>query len=812
MYFITKYTMLCCVWFTLYAMPVAQAHSLRGRVTDERAAYVTGAVVSIPDLRAGTTTDTNGFYMLTDLPRGRYLVEVRLLGYATATAYVDVNGEAEYNFQLNTSIIEKNEIIVTGASQATEERRSVAPVQSIRAKELKENASSNIIDALAKQPGISQLSTGPAISKPIIRGLGYNRIITMNDGIRQEGQQWGDEHGIEIDDYNVSRIEILKGPASLAYGSDALAGVINIISDEPTPEGTVNGNVTANYQTNNGLAALHARSGGNIKGYNWHVYGTAKTAHDYRNAYDGFVQNSRFSNVDYGASMGISRKWGYSRLAFTSFGQVLGIVDGERDSVSGAFLKPIDNNGEEELTAATRDDGLSYQRQIPSQRIGHKKLAWNNGLYLNNGARVGLTLGYQQNSRKEFEDVLDPGSAALHLLLHTYTYDARYLFASINGWQVTAGTNGFWQQNRNEGAEFLVPDYRLADAGLYTIAKKDWKAWSVSGGLRFNYRTVTSEVLYLDSADNRVQELQPGGFEQFTAFNRKFSNLAGSIGASYAISRQATLKFNLATGFRAPNIAELSANGVHEGAIRYEYGNTALQPEQSVQADMGVIWNSDHILVNAAVFYNYISNYIYIRNLLSSAGGDSIPGDHNEDAYPAFAFSQHNAFLYGGEVYTDFHPHPFDWLHLENTFSYVRGVLPGGNDSTRNLPFIPPPRWEVELRAQKNSLGKRVKNAYAKAGLDISFAQNHVFSAYSTETPTAGYTLLNAGIGLDIAGGRQQTLFSINISARNLTDVAYQAHLSRLKYAPVNNATGRTGIFGIGRNISLLLSIPLQFL
>ena len=794
----------------LLAVP-ASAQSLKWRVTDDKGEAIYGAVVSVPDLRIGTVTDSFGYYRMENLARGRYLVEVRLLGYGTATAYVSVNEEAEHHFKLSTSLIEKNEIIVTGTSAATEERRSVSPVQSIRVKELRENASTNIVDALAKQPGINQLSTGPAISKPIIRGLGYNRIITMNDGIRQEGQQWGDEHGIEIDDYHVSRVEILKGPASLSYGSDALAGVINIISDDVPPLGSVTGNVTANYQTNNGLAALHAQTAGNVKGFNWSAFGTGKYAHDYKNAYDGYVHNSRFSNRNFGAAAGVAKKWGYSRLSFTSFNQTLGIVEGDRDSATGRFLKLIDDNGEEGEGIATDEDGRSYDMQTPSQLISHNKLVWTNNLFMNNGGRIGLTLGYQQNTRKELEDVLDPEIPGLHFLLRSSTYDVRYYLPLINGWQMTTGINGMKQQNRNEGVEFLVPDYELFDAGVFGIAKKDWKAWSVSGGLRFNYRNISSENLFLDSTDARVNELEAGGHQQFTAFDRSFSNLVGSIGASYSVNRQMTLKLNVASGFRAPNIAELSANGVHEGTIRYEYGNASLAPESSIQADLGMIWNSDHVLVNAAVFYNYIRNFIYIRKLLSTGGTDSIPIEPNEEGYPAFVFDQANAALYGGELYVDVHPHPFDWLHLDNTLSFVRGINFSGSDSTRNLPAIPAPRWIVELRAQKQSLGKWARNAYAKVGLDVNLTQDNVFSAYSTETRTGGYTLLNAGLGLDITNRRQATICSVTLSGQNLADIAYQSHLSRLKYAPGNNLTGRNGVFGAGRNLSLLLSFPFIF-
>lgn len=794
------------IWLWPSVTKAAPENILTGRVVDNNANPLPGVVVSLPDLKAGTVSGNDGYYRLAGLPKGKYLVEVRLLGYAAITRLVNIDGTTQQDFILMPSIIEKNEVVVTGTSLATEERRAVSPIQSLRAKELRESPSTNIVDALTKVPGVTQVSTGPAISKPVIRGLSYNRIITLHDGVRQEGQQWGDEHGIEIDDYNVSRIEILKGPASIAYGSDALAGVINIISDEAMPEGKIQGNIAANYQTNNGLAALHGRLAGNQKGIDWHVYGTGKAAHDYHNAYDDYVYNTRFSNADYGAGIGINRKWGYSKLSFTSFNQTLGIAEGERDSATGRFLKLVNVQGMAEDAVVTDGDGTSYSREIPAQRIEHQKLVWSNNLNLQNGGRVGLVLGYQQNKRREYTDPVQPDVPGLDLLLQTYTYDLKYFFPLRDGWALTSGINGMLQNNTNKGNEYIVPDYNLFDAGLYILAKKDWDNWSVSGGIRVNHRNIEGKALYLDSAGEKAAT----GVPQFSPFSRDYANVVGSAGASYTLDKNTTFKFNLATGFRTPNIAELSANGVHEGTIRYEYGSIGLKPEKSVQADLGFAWNSDHVLVNASVFYNYIHDFIYVRKLLSVNGSDSIPQMFDDENYPAYIYTQANAGLYGGEFYIDLHPHPLDWLHFENTFSYVRGIIFNGTDSTGNVPYIPAPRWLPELRAQKQKLGKWLKNGYIKAGLDVNLAQEHVFSAYGTETATPAYTLLNASVGFDIVNRKQQPVATLTLAAQNITDVTYQNHLSRLKYAPENPVTGRTGIYNAGRNFSLMLQVPLD--
>lgn len=782
------------------------ANVLKGRVTDDHGIAIQGAIVEISDLKTGAASDSNGNYIIRNLPKGRYVVEARLIGYSAVTRSVTIDGETRQDFQLKESVVEKSTVLVTGTSLATEERRNITPIQSISLKEMHENASSNVIDAITRLPGVSALTTGPSISKPIIRGLGYNRIITLNDGVRQEGQQWGDEHGIEIDDYNVTRIEVLKGPASLAYGSDAMAGVVNIISNPNIPSGKLTGNVTANYQTNPGLAALHADLGGNKNGFMWYAYGTGKASHDYQDHFDGYVFDSRFNNMNYGATIGINKSRGSSHLSYTSFHLHTGLPEGERDSATGNFVEQEVVNGAVVNVIVPNSEHTNYSMVTPYQRIDHEKLVWDNNIYLRNAGRIGLILGYQANHRREYADVTEPNAPGLALLLQTGTYNFKYILPAIQGWQMSTGINGMLQRNRNEGPEFLVPDYDLVDGGLFAMAKKDWDKWNVAGGVRFDART-------LNSFEKQEEAVVGGNATLITLaapFTSNYTNVSGSIGAGYNIGAKAIIKLNLASAYRAPNIAELASNGEHEGTVRYEIGNNSLTRENSFQADLGFSRNGEHIMINISLFDNYISNYIYIRKLLTSSGADSVPVLNNPNNFDAFLYTQGDANLYGGEVYTDFHPHPFDWLHLENTFSYVRGHLLHPVEGITNLPYMPAARWLIELRAQKRSLNGVFKNAYAKVGLDITFAQNHVFTAYGTETPDPGYTLLNAGIGTDVTNRKHNTLFTITLAAQNIADVAYQNTLNRLRYTPINNVTGRVGIYNMGRNVSILISVPLD--
>ncbi len=771
--------------------------TLTGKITDVVTGEpLAGASVYLPDLKVGVTSNAQGIFLLQNIPAGKYLLEISFTGYASVIATVDINGNMEKDFSMSHSYVENEAVTVTGVSAATSVKRTPIPVNILRKEELLRGVSTNLIDALGKTPGISQVSTGPAISKPFIRGLGYNRVVVVNDGIRQEGQQWGDEHGIEIDEYNVTKAEVLKGPASLMYGSDALAGVVNIISILPAPQGTIKGNVFGTYQTNNRLRGFHADLGGNHQGFIWGAYGSYKGAADYKNKYDGYVFNSKFHEDALGGYIGLNKNWGYSHLYTSYFNQHVGLVEGDRDDATGQFLKQVNDNGTQGKAIATDKDFKSIDPYVPRQRIQHFKIATDNSFNVGND-RLTLTVGYQRNQRQEFGNVLKPDEKGLWFDLSTVNYNVQYHFAEKNNWKTSIGVNGMQQTNKNKGTEQLIPEYSLFDIGGFIFTQKRIDKVTLSGGIRFDNRSLDSK------------ELEDGGDVKFQHFKKDFSNVSGSAGISYEASKTVTLKFNVARGFRAPSIPELASNGAHEGTNRYEYGSRDLKSETSLQVDAGVEVATPHVSLAANVFYNAVNNFIYYRKLQSANGGDSIIADGSRELF-AFRFDQHNASLYGAELNLDIHPHPLDWLHIENTFSYVRGTLSQEQDGSKNLPFIPAARLINEVKAELLPKGKTIRHLYVKVELDNTFAQNDPFTGYNTETKTSGYSLLNAGLGGDFMS-KGKTLFSLFFAANNIGDVAWQSHLSRLKYAPENLVTGRTGVFNMGRNFSVKLNIPLSF-
>ena len=786
---------------------IAQQYTLTGKVFDKATGKIlAGASVYLPEIKKGTLANKEGVFAI-NIEQGSHVLEISYVGYATDVEHIKLDKNITQDFYLNSSVLEGGNVIVTSFLRATSTRRTPTPVTIIKKDELFRGVSSNLIDALSKVPGVSQISTGPAISKPIIRGLGYNRVVVMHDGIRQEGQQWGDEHGIEIDEYNVSRTEVLKVPASLIYGSDALAGVINIISNVPVSEGVIKGNVFSNYQSNNRMMGNHFDLAGNKNGFIWGVNYSAKNAGDYKNKFDGTVYNSRFLERNGGGYIGIEKKWGYSQLSFSNFYQNLGVVEGER-AADGRFIMIKDVGGIAEELIVDAAEEKRFTPRAPMQKIQHTKYTLDNNIKIGND-RLKATFGLQQNQRMEFGNVLDLDEKELFFDLKTFNYAVQYLQAEKNNWKHTFGVNGMRQTNTNKGVEALVPDYTSFDIGAFYYTQKRMDKTSWSGGLRYDQK-------YMNFI-NPAQFVCPPGMACIALYNpvesnKQFNNISGAIGVAHDLSEQLTLKFNIARGFRAPNMAELASYGAHEGTNRFEYGNALLKSEKSLQFDAALEWSNEHMSVAGNLFYNTVSDYIFYQKLSAVGGGDSIIMDyaHNllGDELYAFAFRQRDAHLYGAEFNIDIHPHPLDWLHVENSVSLIRGQFKEALDGSNNLPGIPSARWLSEIRIELFKKSKAIRNSFINVQLDNMFAQNHPFIGYNTETQTPAYTLLNIGYSTQIQH-RNKTLFSVSMVGQNITDIAYQHHLNRLKYGPMNEATGRMGVFNMGRNFSFKVNIPI---
>ena len=668
----------------------------------------------------------------------------------------------------------EGEAVVTGLTGRTRLKNSPAPMLLLSAHDLVHSSGQHIVDILAREPGMAQVTTGSSIAKPIIRGLGYNRIVCLSDGVRQEGQQWGDEHGLELDGSSVHSIEVVKGPASLMYGSDAMAGAVLFHANPVRAEGEHGGSIEAGYQTNSGLWNYSLNYGGNSRGLVWDIRWSQKRSHAYHNKSDGYVPGTQVGEFAARAMVGLQKAWGHSHLIVSSYHITPSISEGERDDATGQLLAP---------------DGWtphSYGKGLPFQRVRHHKLVSDNAFRLGPGT-LNLVAGYQQNRRQEFEETA--ADYDLFFLLHTLTYDLRYQFAPADGWQLAAGLQGMYQQSDNKGEEVLIPAYRLNDEGVFLTGQRTQGKFTFSGGLRYDHRHLHGKPL----AD--------GDAWRFPMLRRHFDGLTGSLGAVFRAHDNLNIRLNLARGFRAPNVAELATDGVHEGTQRYEKGLSTLHAEHSLQTDLGLDYANRYVSLQVALFLNRIDHYIFAARTAETIGGR-----------PVYQYAQGDARLWGFECGLDYHP--IHAIHFLNTFAYVNAVQLHQPADTKYLPLTPAPRWTGEVKweivhdhATIGHSSAEVANAYVSAGATCRLRQNHYYRADQTETATPSYTLVSLSAGADLLwNGRKRATLVLNID--NLFDRAYQDHLSRLKYTAANPLNGHLGIYNPGRSFNLRLVVP----
>lgn len=801
----------------LYSIVGQAQHTLSGKIRDKETKQgMPFASIAIPDLHAYALSDSLGNYYFDKLPAATYQVQISAIGYQTYSRVISVSSATQIDFELSQSTTELAEVVVTGSSKATEIKKSPVSIVSVNRQYLTTNLSTNIIDAIAKIPGVSAVTTGPNISKPVIRGLGFNRILTLYDGMRQEGQQWGDEHGIEMDNYAFDRIEVIKGPASLMYGSDALAGVVNLIPNQPAFENKISGNVTTEYQTNNSMIGGSAFVSGSHNGIEWGTRLSQRMAKNFQNPVDGRVYNTAFRETDVNGFFGVHKKWGGSHLRLSLFDNTQEIPDGSRDSLTRRFTKQITED--DSFRPVVTDSELNtYTISVLHQRVQHYRAYLKNSFFFTN-SRLDANVGFQRSVRREFSHPEIPyqNLAGLYLQLNTLTYDAKYFIPEFNHWETAVGINGMYQVNdATKGTEFLIPSYQQFDFGSFLTVKKDFGKLTLAGGMRYDRRSFNNHELYtkpnpVSGFDEVVTGINTVGADKpFSEYSTTFNGFTGSAGLSYLVSDALALKLNISRGYRAPNISEISSNGVHPGTNLYQIGNSQFKPEFSGQIDVGASFTSRNANAGISLFANKIDHYIFNQRLLTNSGKDSLSYNGGV-AYPTYQFQQGKILLYGLEANIDFHL--VQQLHFDNSASLIFGdnnSYSGAlkTDQTKYVPFMPPFRYISELKYEWLKKSAFFDKPFVKVQLNYTATQARVFTFDNTESRTAGYVLINVGAGTGIKNKSGKSIVDFYLMANNLFDTAYQDHLSRLKYFEQYAASpyGRLGIFNMGRNISIKL-------
>ncbi len=608
-------------------------------------------------------------------------------------------------------------------------------------KSMQKKGASTLIEGLAKIPGVSQISTGTSIGKPVIRGLSGNRVLVYSQGVRLENQQFGEEHGLGLNDAGVESVEVIKGPASLLYSSDALGGVLYFNPEKFANQNTFKGDFSQKLFSN--TLGSNTSLGFKTSTENWKYFvrGSYNTHSDYQVPNQDRVTNTRYNETDFKSGIGYNNSKFSSVLRYNFNKLDLGIPE------NGIVEQSTTKNPE-----------------FPKQGVFSHILSLHNHIYFKNSA-LDADFGYIANDRSEFEN---SDVAVLHMKLKTLNYDLKYHLPKLGKIETIIGTQGMHQTNKNSGEELLIPNAVTNDLGVFATANYEWKSNVIQAGLRFDTRNVSTE-------ENGIL----GNEGYFAPIDKTFTSPNASLGFKTNLNKKLSLRLNIASGFRAPNLAELTSNGVHEGSNRYEIGNSNLENEQNVQTDLNLEYKNSHFEFFANGFYNHINNYIFI-----SPSGGIIDGN---DVYD---YVQANARLYGGEFGLHFHPHPIDWLHIESSFETVIGEKDNGD----YLPLIPANKWNNTIRTQFN-IKKWFTEGFASLNAEHIFNQNNITTF---ETKSNDYTLINFGLGGKIKFGKKA--IDLNLNANNLLDKTYISHLSRLKNDGIPNI-GRNIILGVSFNI-----------
>lgn len=707
------------------------------------------------------------------------------------------------------------EIVITGTTRATLIRENPVSITAVSSKQIESTTESNIIDVLVKNvPGLKAFQTGPNISKPFIHGLGYNRVLTLYDGIRQEGQQYGDEHGLEIDGYHIDRAEVIKGPASLLYGSDAIAGVISLFPYIPKKhDKKLHGKYVNEYQTNNNLIGNGLRLNYSDGHFLFALNGSYRLAKNYRNPVDGRVYLTNFNEKNLAALAVLKSPKGFTRFSLTWYDNHQGIPDGSRDSLSRKFTKQIFEQDQDDIFSRpiVSDKELnSYQIPNLSQHIQHYRIYLHSFYELGSGD-IDVLLAGQQNIRREFTHPTDPNQAGMFMRLNTLNYGIRYsapIFANV---ETSIGINGMLQNNKNKDAtDFPIPDYNLIDGGIYLYGKWKKEKWSISGGARYDSRHVQWDDFYVaeDAStgfEKQTDAQDPNANLQFEAFQKTFHGISGSIGATFQANKNISLKANMGRAYRAPNITEIGSNGLDPGAHIIYLGNRTFRPEFSLQEDFGINLKFQDLSGEITFFNNTIQNFIFMSSLADSHGNPVLDAQGNR----TYQYEQSKAHLYGGEFWLVMHPRNWKGFRWDNNISAVYGFnrkteLKGKGTSGEYLPLIPPMMINSSLSQKIVSKSKWLNSITPKFEAEHSAPQNHYFGLNGTETATPSYTLFNLGFTAEINSAEDKNILFV-FQVNNLFDKAYQSHLNRLKYFEYyeESHNGKYGIYNMGRNFAL---------
>ncbi len=709
---------------------------------------VSFALVYIPDLNQQTLSNENGSFRIVGIPKGFYQVQILKFGYLSQTKTMEIKDSLfKQEFYLRPGENTLDEIVIYGSQQDKKSETS-NNIEVLDSKTMRDMGALNLSDGIAKLPGVNQLSTGAGISKPVIRGLFGNRIQTVLLGMRFDNQQWQDEHGLGLSDIGVDRIEIIKGASSLFYGSEAMGGVLNIINEKAAPIGKLQADVSTRFFSNTYGYAIDAGAKRSTSKINWGIRLGTESHADYSDGNGTRILNSRFGGNMAKATLGFNLKRWVSEnnymIAQNNFGFLMDAYQ--------LYDKA--------------DDRLARSFERPHHTVLINLFSSQN-TFLLNASKLKLNLGAHFNNRQEQEGA---SGISLDMLLKTLTGQLLWIKNFNANTELTIGSQDQYQSNQNLGSRIIVPDANLGEASFFTYLKKKSRHLVAEGGLRYDLKTIQTLAT---GVLNNGSQANPG--TGIIPVNRTYNTVNGAIGVSMFDTKHLQAKVNITSGYRGPNLAELSSNGLHEGSLRYELGNVNLKIEQNFCVDASLDYYTSLISVFVNAYVNNFLNYIYLQ-----------PDTTDYLGFRIYNYVQKNASIKGFEGGLKIHPKNLKFIQLSSSYSGIQGKT----QDKEYLPFIPAQKINNEVRFKTDKL-KTLKNAFLAVNYIYVFDQH---TPNQFETKTASYHLLNASIGSELVRNNKKITFSL--SGNNLLNEVYYDHLSRFKYF---------GIYNIGRYISLNL-------
>ncbi|MEO6038625.1 MAG: TonB-dependent receptor [Saprospiraceae bacterium] len=649
------------------------------------------------------------------------------------------------------------EVLISGLRESAS-KGTVLNLTALSHERIVRSGAPSLAGALTALPGVSRLSTGAGIGKPVIRGLYGNRVLVLLSSLKFDNQQWQDEHGLGLSDVGVDRVELIRGPASILYGSEAVGGVLNVIEEQPAPGPGRQGDANLRlYSNTRGLSGDLGFLGNTKRGW-WRLRAGADNHADYTQGGGDRALNSRFGGYYFKGTLAFRNTRRQSILNYNgslnNFGFVL------EDLVN--FFSP--------------DARWSRSLAGPHHTVALNVLSSENTFWRKNG-QLKVNVGLQSNLRREDEG---GGAVSLNMHLLSLPWNVQWAKPLSRHNTLILSSIGALENNTNYGARIIVPDANMAEQGGSVFLRLLRGTLTVEAGLGVQDKFIETKATRLLNTPDK--DIHP--------FSRHRASANGLLGLAWNPSATWTFKANAATGFRAPNLAELSSNGLHEGVFRYEIGRADLRNEQNLNLEANISSEGKWWALSVAGWVNQFKNYVYL-----APTGEDVFG------FPVFRYQQSDARLLGGEATATLRPAgAWAW---DNEFALVQGERADGTA----LPFIPAPKWRSRLKWAGN-WGPRLPKSWAFAEGEYVLAQNRPYrpadcdrmmaneAQLGCETPTPAYFLLHAGLGTDLAWGKR--FLTLRLSARNLLDRRYFDHLSRFK---------AYGIYEPGRDIVLAVTL-----